>query len=468
MPDSSQPSTGNNGPTPKAGTKRPRDKTSPSSAPPPSTKRRRARGTMPPSETKARRDQHHLKLADVKPEDEKLKLAFYTHLRMMWGSFHGDVVPELPALDAISAFEKSRYVSPDDLDVFTASLDAAYSNIIGGAISAVDSMRQAAYHSRARSQIAANIYEMDEHFLRVTYSAILSFGLQKWRPDVLGNFGSAYNQVHELIAIKTFQTIAISHAYSRLSPNLVNLANHKLLSRFYRNYVYSYIYKLAKKEMKAAGSVKKGIRDTNTYKRRKETAEERTEFLRSEGYRSRVIALSEEVECHSDDEPSFDANGNPILDAAGNPVYSIYAKSARNPHITEFFRVVDVARAQVKAATKKRRNIAPPRTRVPSNLESDISQRFPVGVPLDWFEPNYFNALPAALRANYTDAGIALPLAEDISLDNNDYKTLKKTPFMKRYGNKVKERYHLPSEEELAQMDKSGDGTSSDEDDMDV
>jgi hypothetical protein len=241
---------------------------------------------MPPSATKKHRDEHHLRREDVKPEDVNLKVrtflclclcpellmqiqnAFYLHLRGAWGSFEGNMVPELPSRERVAAFAANRYVSADDLDALKASLDGSYSNIVNGAIAAVDDLRKVA--SRTRSLIAKNILAMDEHFLHVIYSAIISAGLDKWRPDVLRNFVSMYNQVHELIAIKTFQAIAISHGYSRLSPNLTNLQNMKLLQRFYRNYVFSHIYKLAMKEMKAAGSVKQSIANTNTYKRRKE------------------------------------------------------------------------------------------------------------------------------------------------------------------------------------------------------
>ncbi|KAJ7181881.1 hypothetical protein C8R46DRAFT_822583, partial [Mycena filopes] len=224
--------------------------------------------------------------------------AFYLHLRIMWGSFDGSVVPELPTPERVAAFAiaTGRYVSPDDLDSLTASLNASYATHVNGAVAAVDDLRRLA--ATTKSTIAKNVLQMDEDFLRTIYSAILGSGLEKWRPDVLGNFGSMYNH----IAIKTLQQVATSHGYSRLSPNLTNVQNMALLKRFYRNYNFSHIYKLAMKETKLAGSVKQTIANTNTYKRRQEMVNDRAGFLRSEGYRSRTVALAEEPECHSDDE----------------------------------------------------------------------------------------------------------------------------------------------------------------------
>ncbi|KAJ6573744.1 hypothetical protein DFH09DRAFT_1078722 [Mycena vulgaris] len=434
-------SNGNHQSRSKSGSKRNRE-----SSPSPTCSSKCSRGPMPSSAAKKRREQHHLKLTDVKAEDEKLKapqfqLAFYTHLRMMWASFQTNVIPELPTLDMITAFERGRYTSPEQLDILMATLETAYASIVGGAVKAVDRMREVA--SRTRSLIASNVLAMDQHFLRVTYSAIISSGLAKWRPDALRNFGSMYNQVHELIAIKTFQTITVVFAYSRVSPNLTNLDNMQLLQRFYRNYVFWYIGRLAKKEMKLAGSVKKSIADMNTYKRRKELAVERTAFLQQEGYRSRVISLSNEPECHSDDEPGFDA--------LGKPAYLIHAKPGP-----------DGARARIKAATKRPGQLIHdcPRVVVDGAPASAISERFPGYVPLDWFEPNYFNALPAALRATYKNTEIALPLPED--LHNAEAKTMKKNVFMKKYGYKVKAQYNLPSEE-LRQMENEGDSSSEDD-----
>ncbi|KAJ6602582.1 hypothetical protein DFH09DRAFT_1301601 [Mycena vulgaris] len=353
---------------------------------------------MPPSTTKKQRNQHKIRVADVEPENKKLKSTLELHIRVMLASMQANIVPELPTFDHISAFETGRYRSADDLDALTALLEAGYSSIIDGAITAVNSVRALAF--RTNSIIAKNVLAIDEHFLRVIYSGIISAGLSKWRPDVLGNFGSMYNRVHERIAIKTFQEVAISHCYSRLSPDLTNLGNMQLLEKFYRNYIFSYIYGLAKKEMKAAGSVQRSINNTNAYKRRMEP------------------------KCHSDDELSVDPNGKPC--------YIIHDKPGRNPSITTFFCHIDAQRWKIKLATQKAGQLIHERRRVamPDIAESAISQCFPTDVLLDWFKPAYFNALPAALRSRYAEANIALPLEEDWY--QQESKTMKRNTFMKK------------------------------------
>ncbi|KAJ6583148.1 hypothetical protein DFH09DRAFT_1076300 [Mycena vulgaris] len=414
---------------PRTGSKRTRDQESPPPSPPSSNKRRRPRGPMPPSATKKRQNQHHLRLADIKPKNKRLKvrnwhvfLCPFTHdmtTECIRAAYEADVVPELPTLDCISAFETGLYVLADDLDSLTASLKTGYSNIVNGAITAVKGVRTLA--SRTNSIITKNVLAIDEHFLHVIYSGILTARLLTWRPDILSNFGSI--------------------------PDLTNLSNMQLLEKFYRNYIFSYIYTLAMKEIKATGSVQMSITNTNTYKHHTNLVEKRTAYLCAEGYRTHIIKLASEPKCHSDDEPGFNANGNPI--------YIIHEKSGRNPSITTF-RNVDAQCEKIKLATKKPGQLIHERHRVAflNVPESAVSQHFPTDISLDWFEPHYFNTLPATLRARYADIDIALPLEEDWY--QLEHKTMKKNVFMKKYGKKVKACSQLPTPEELEQMKKVG------------
>jgi hypothetical protein len=83
---------------------------------------------------------------------------------------------------------------------------------------------------------------------------------------------------------------------------------------------------------------------------------------------------------------------------------------------------------------------------------------------LDYFDPEFFNRLPASFRVKYRNAKIALPLPEDQKpADGEDssgyitaWKTMNYEEFMERYGNKVREKYNLPTEEEIEAMKANG------------
>ncbi|KAJ6591802.1 hypothetical protein DFH09DRAFT_907103 [Mycena vulgaris] len=236
---------------------------------------------------------------------------------------------------------------------------------------------------------------MSDEDLDTIYSVIIVSGIINWNPDVLGSPDSMYNIAHEHIAIRTFQVVCAAHRYSRLGPNLKSLMDRVLLTGFYRNFVFSYILKLVKAEMKEPGRLDLIIANKKTYSRR-----------------TRV----------------------------------------RNIYL--------LINSEERA-----------RTADPNDVTgSEISQRLPgPGVPLDWFDPEYFNAMPAAMRHTYENKGaIALPLEQHLT--KNDWKNMDEATFMKKYGNDVLALYELPIAEEMAQMKEnlqSDDENDEDEDTFD-
>jgi hypothetical protein len=88
-------------------------------------------------------------------------------------------------------------------------------------------------------------------------------------------------------------------------------------------------------------------------------------------------------------------------------------------------------------------------------------------VPIDWFSPEAFNRLPASLRYQYKDNGIALPLPQHWD-KIDEWKVMKTAQFMQQYGNEVLSLYKLPTEAEVRAMERAENGEpDSDADDMD-
>ncbi|KAJ7243314.1 hypothetical protein C8J57DRAFT_1083818 [Mycena rebaudengoi] len=260
----------------------------------------------------------------------------------------------------------------------------------------------------------ANLCHVKLDYLDIIYSKIIHSGLVAWNPNVLGSHDSMYNTAHERIAITTFQTVGGAHGYSHVGPNLTHLDDMNLLSKFYRNFVFSYIPKMVKSELKEPGS--------------------------------------------------------PHTNAIAG--YHRKKKKARSGKVTMWIRKNDPPRLDSLAARGE--NVVYERLRVddPNDTTSDISQRLPTpGVPLDWFDPAYFNALPADLRYEYGRKGaIALPLER--FLDMEDWKNMEEKKFMKKYGNDVLKLYDLPTAAEMEQIrrnmeDSSDEGNDEDEQDDD-
>lgn len=172
--------------------------------------------------------------------------------------------------------------------------------------------------------------------------------------------------------------------------------------------------------------------------------QERFKFLATQKMPSRIRRLAAKVECHSDDE-------GPHIDPATNTtVYWMNPKTARNGNITTFYRQLDVERHKLAAADRKDQYLVAERQRkfdpTKGNPDSPISRRLPSNVPVDWFDPDYFNSLPFSFRARYRHAGVALPLPVHWA---EDHASLNDEDFMEKYGNKVLELYKLPTDEEV-------------------
>lgn len=161
--------------------------------------------------------------------------------------------------------------------------------------------------------------------------------------------------------------------------------------------------------------------------------------------------MAKAKEAHSDDEAT--RLGNAIVYFAKNKV-------GRSESTKSFFRWIDAQRALIAKAEGTYKG-AEERSREddPDGAESRISRRFPKHVPLNYFDPDYFNSLPVNLRSRYRKSGIALPLSRH--WDKTDFQTMPDDEFMEKYGHEVKALYVLPTKEQLKGMKRNVKESSS-------
>lgn len=109
-----------------------------------------------------------------------------------------------------------------------------------------------------------------------------------------------------------------------------------------------------------------------------------------------------------------------------------------------------------------------PRIRAdPPLAASQFGTILPPDVPVDYFTPEFFNALTVKERARYVNTGVAFPL-EEFAFDeaHEDWKKMGKREFMEMYGNDVLEYYNLPTQEEIDALPKSD--AEDDEDEVEI
>jgi hypothetical protein len=145
-----------------------------------------------------------------------------------------------------------------------------HSGNINDAQSAVDTLLNS-LQPEGRSATGNHIRRISSGFLLVMFRAVASFGLVRCAPDILSNDpDSMYNLLHEHIALITFEQVATAYGYSHVGTNRSNIKNFALLRKLYCNFVFSYMYKIAKSEGKSPGSVQKANEMSNTWRRRSE------------------------------------------------------------------------------------------------------------------------------------------------------------------------------------------------------
>ncbi|KAJ6448316.1 hypothetical protein C8R47DRAFT_1231098 [Mycena vitilis] len=361
---------------------------------------------MPPKkDRKKTSDQYHLTREDV-GEDKDVKKGFETHIRALAGLTKSSQVPHDPSDDLRTYFNR-RWGPASVLHELKARLRDTPSNTDG--VKMADELRRTV--NIERSDIARNIARLKDRPLRIMFCGVVAAGLKKWCPDILGSPDSMYNQVHEMVAIETFQVVAAAFGYVHMNVDLSKVQNDMLLKDLYQSFVFSYLKGLVLKEMKKPGAVAKGITDSNIYRRRLAIANHRVDFLVSERFPARAINIATSVECHSDDE-----GPNPNPADARHGIFYINEKEARNPYITDLYRDVDNRRLAAAVATGRGHYL--------------------------WDERNR--------QYSPTHAKIALPLPTHW---DEDWRSLSEADFMEKYGNEVRDLYDLPTDSDIEEDD---------------
>ncbi|KAJ7640604.1 hypothetical protein B0H17DRAFT_1105465 [Mycena rosella] len=365
---------------------------------------------------------YHLTTGEV-GDAKAVQGGFNLHIRMLSMLTKASGVPPTPSPELLHDFE-SRFGSVDRLSGLKAELRKAKPDAFQEATSMARSLRMAV--TAQRSPIATNIGRIKEVWIRRAFCIVFAAGLKKFIPEVFGAPDSLYNQVHQMVAIHSFQVIAAGFGYAHMKVDTEQAQNDSLLDQLYENFVFSYWEKLAKAELrKGPGTVVKSIADGNAYRRHVQLGEHRVDRLIAEGFPKRAVC---------------------------GIATDIYV----TPYITDFYRELDTLCFMAADAEGNSQYLLTERTR------QYISRRFPSNATMDYFDPIYFNALPKSLRARYRHSGVALPLP---SHWKENWQHLTDTQFMEKYGNEVLKSYQLPTDE---QMESAGDNEEEQEDEDEV
>ncbi|KAJ7897000.1 hypothetical protein B0H13DRAFT_2337991 [Mycena leptocephala] len=225
-----------------------------------------------------------------------------------------------------------------------------------------------------------------------------------------------YGQIAKDIAMIPAEHIA----FTSLAPPIPHTTSCTDISRFppsilssldlYDNYVFGTIKTNSRKEFNTPGSLGKAQGKSNPEKRRMRLCERRYKEAKLMRYRKPILRMMKAEAVHSDDEHL--AGG----DARKNRGLLVHTKESCNPIVTAFVYEQDrkIAKRQERSPTKKRE----PETRTLANppTSSALSRILPVGVPIDFWTPKFYNSeLDLHEKAMYINTGVLLNGSKPLS-----------------------------------------------------
>ncbi|KAJ7828803.1 hypothetical protein B0H13DRAFT_2372934 [Mycena leptocephala] len=296
-------------------------------------------------------------------------------------------------------------------------------------------------------QIAKDIAIMPAEHIAFFYSAVIQSGLKAFHPDVFGPTHSTYNQLHQHLAVSTFRSIAGWYGYTALNVSLTIADDYLLRSEMYNNFMFGTIKTNSHKENKSPGSLSKALDTSKVDKRRIQLCVRRYGEAKARGYCKPILRLLKVKAAHSDDERP------PGGDAKKKKGLNICTKDGRTDIVTlSLVKRIERNPNRNKKVPEMRTVTDPP---TPS---SALSRVLPVGVPIDFWDPKFYNEeLDVQEKVMYINTGVAFPLGNE--------------GVHGKYGNEVLAQYNLPTPEEIAALglDKDSDeGFDADDESTDL
>ncbi|KIY46351.1 hypothetical protein FISHEDRAFT_47424, partial [Fistulina hepatica ATCC 64428] len=381
-----------------------------------------------PARKKPARHVHRLMKHELDPKFRALKEALFLHLRIMWCLLEVEALPPVPDSNVIAIFN-SRFTSEEDIMQSRENgrpLVEATSVVIARAGSPL----------KKPGKFASDAARVEEFFLHYIAAQCAKYGLVQWCPDLRDTPYSPYNTAHRVAAIDSFRQVARSHAYSFYGAIDGQLDDLPLLFRIYDHFVHHLQQRRFSYERQKPGTVISVEARSKIYHARNRLAEKRKDYLTSHGFPKRVRELVADPRATSDDE---------FEPASGGHI--VKGKVGRSARVTEFVRELDRRRRNDAAILGQRwteRDRIYKDDPAPSPLRA-----LPRGVPIDYFDPEYYSVLSAKVRRTITSRRpkVALPPAPvPLFEEGHPWRRMTDREFMAEYGNQILDQYRLPTD----------------------
>ncbi|EJD46559.1 hypothetical protein AURDEDRAFT_164384 [Auricularia subglabra TFB-10046 SS5] len=380
--------------------------------------------------------------------------AFYLTIRLMWGLGKSIDVPTLPPADVLAQFN-AHYAN--GYNPITAPTSATPSISLTQR-SFLASLQTAAIQPRQATRTEAKLSQLDNYVRDFAMAECARHGLMAWRPDFRSSPETPYNTVHRIIAETVFLSLAASHAFAHKRLDLSFIEdkpeNKTLLRRTFNHFVFFSQRNNWKKDLLKPGSVATTAVDNAMFGRRQLVQEQCDDQLEGKPRRHRrTVEDPAQISCDERAQVTVDYHtGTGTTAQRQMDALRVCSMPMRSGKYTRWYQWLDGEAVKTKRFMQKRPSgfaATQPkleRIRVADAPESKIC-KLPSKTTIDWFEPDEFNSLPAAVRRLYAShPHVAFPLDENLMYMDPPHEsmTMKEGPFMEKYGNAVLALYKIP------------------------
>ncbi|KAF5334252.1 hypothetical protein D9611_014574 [Ephemerocybe angulata] len=386
-----------------------------------------------------------------------LKDHAFTHFRLISGCLAADDVPE--------------DVDPATLAAFYARFsneDAVLGARSGPPLISKTSVKVYPYQPAEASQSRnlSRLAMIESTVVDFIATKMARMGISRWTPNYNEAPGSLYNTAISILFIDTFRQAIVSGAYDFNGNQAWKkyTTDMDLLLQIYDHVTHFHFFQIWKEEKRNKGSARFAKERQAMYAVKRKKAKARRNYLKTNKHH-RLAKLLIDVKATSDEEQ----------DPAGaflgqRPIYHPRFRPERSAGAEECIRLIDRAIDSAKGLKKNgiRRDpilIAPPR----SQQKITMFPALPPNMPIDYYDPDFFNQLPLELRKKANIGVLVLPGKVEKSLNRKDADgKLTGKQLMEKYGDDVLSCYDLDGFSSGDEGDLSGDGDNeSDGDEFD-
>ncbi|EFP90156.2 uncharacterized protein PGTG_16004 [Puccinia graminis f. sp. tritici CRL 75-36-700-3] len=381
----------------------------------------------------------------VTPKKPNQVLALYAHIKILWGLTEKRPIPPAPQPDILQEFYHQFSDSHQIKNVVN--------NVNSPAMVPKDQIETLKDMVSGRKNIASGIVHVEEQFIDYARTCLARMGLRVWGPNLDETQDSLLNSACRISAVSTFRQVAAVGAYDFMSINKTYLNEFNLLYQCYNHYVHHVMLERFKKEQKEGGKYHAEEEKKAIQKARERLRDARYKFAVEHDFPPRYQKIIGDIHSHSNDEYN-----------AKNKVYVIKTLPFRSKTANTFFCRLDKVMIDTNLVRGKRSQQR--RRALPTKPQPTVFPRAPKRLPLDFYDPEWFNELQPNIKDIVADTNSVAFFPEPANIlrgNRHADEKLSDKRFTEKYWDKVTSKYNLDHI-----INNEDDNSSDDEDNDDA